>query len=218
MLQQLMGFSVLQSGWLTAPRGVGTLVSMMIAGRLAGRVDARLMIAMGIALMAVSLWQMAGFSLDMGSTPVAVSGFVQGLGMGLIFIPLNLVAFATIAPRFRTNAASLMNLMRSLGGSIGISVLTALLARNLQVSHSDLAAQVTPASMPPVDPALLSMLGSGSNALLAMLDGEINRQAAMIAYLDDFHLMMIVTIAALPLVLLLKKPPTRPAPSIPVAD
>jgi DHA2 family multidrug resistance protein len=168
------------------------------------------MIAVGITLMGVSLWQMAGFSLDMGPTPVAVSGFVQGLGMGFIFIPLNLVAFATIAPHFRTNASSLMNLMRSLGGSVGISMLVALLARNLQVSHADLAAEVTPASMPPLDPAMLSLLGSGGHALLAMIDAEINRQAAMIAYINDFYLMMIVTVAALPLVLLMKKPPPRP--------
>jgi DHA2 family multidrug resistance protein len=213
MLQGLMGYSVLQSGLLTAPRGIGTFISMIVAGRLAGRVDPRLMVGTGIALMALSLWQMSGFSLEMGRTPVVLSGLVQGLGMGLIFIPLNLLAFATLAPRFRTNGASLMNLMRSLGGSVGISVLVAMLARNLQVSHSDLAAQVTPASMPPVDPSLLSLLGNGGHALLAMLDAEINRQAAMIAYLDDFYLMMFVTLAALPLVLLLRKPPPlRPGP------
>jgi DHA2 family multidrug resistance protein len=215
MLQRLMGYSVFQSGVLTAPRGVGTLISMVLAGRLVGKVDARLLILIGMVLMGVSLWQMSSFTLEMGSRLVAISGFVQGLGMGLIFIPMNVLAFATIAPQFRTNASSLVNLARNLGGSVGISMVTALMARNLQASHSDLAAHITSQNAPVVDPSLLGMLGTSGESALAMVDAAINRQAAMIAYIDDFYLMMIITFAAIPLLLLLRKP-KRPAGSSPV--
>ncbi|MEA3015272.1 MAG: transporter, family, multidrug resistance protein [Sphingomonadales bacterium] len=209
LLQNLYGYSVLQSGWLTAPRGVGTLFSMIVAGRLVGRVDARLLVFVGIALMALSLWQMSGFSLEMDSTPIIVSGVVQGLALGFLFVPLNTIAFGTIDPKYRTTAASLLNLSRSIGGSIGISVVTVLLARNLQVSHSDLASHVTQYSLPPVSPAIVHGAPALTESAVAMLDGEINRQALMIAYLDDFHLMMIITLLALPLILLLRKPRAR---------
>ncbi|MDP9412659.1 MAG: DHA2 family efflux MFS transporter permease subunit [Pseudomonadota bacterium] len=211
LLQRLLGYSVLDSGFLTAPRGVGILCSMLMAGRLVGKIDARLLIFTGMALMATSLWQMSGFSLGMDSRPVIVSGIVQGLGLGLIFVPLQTLAFGTLAPKFRTTAASLLNLSRNLGGSIGISMVTTMLARNLQTSHADLAAQVTPFRIPLADPAVLDRLGGYGEAGLAALDGEINRQALMIAFLNDFYLMMMVTLAALPLVLLLKKARPQPA-------
>jgi DHA2 family multidrug resistance protein len=216
LLQQLFGYSVLDSGFLTAPRGIGTFVSMMIAGRLTGRVDARLLIFGGIALMALSLWQMSGFTLVMGSRPIIVSGIVQGLGLGLIFVPLQSLAFASLPARFRTTGAALLNLSRNIGGSIGISMVTTLLARNLQVSHADLAAHLTPYSMPIADPSVAERLGSFGDSAAAMLDLEINRQALMIAYLDDFHIMMLITLAALPLVWLLRKAkavPVRGEPS-----
>jgi DHA2 family multidrug resistance protein len=204
MLQGLFGYSVLQSGFLTAPRGVGTLISMIVVGRLVGRVDARVLIFVGLALMAVSLWQMSGFSLEMDRRPIIVSGVIQGFSLGFLFVPLNALAFGTLDARFRTTAASLLNLARNVGGSIGISVVSVLLARNLQISHADLAAHVTPASLPPVDPAI-GAAQPLTAAAAAMLDAEVNRQALMIAYIDDFHLMMIVTLAAIPLLLLLRK-------------
>jgi DHA2 family multidrug resistance protein len=210
LLQHLYGYSVLDSGILTAPRGVGTLISMMIAGKLTGRVDSRFIIFAGIALMALSLWQMSGFTLVMGSTPVIVSGFVQGLGLGLIFVPLQSLAFASLSARYRTTGASLLNLSRNIGGSIGISLVTALLARNLQVSHSDLAAQVTPYSLPIADPSLAERLGTFGDTAAAMLEMEINRQAMMIAYIDDFHAMLLLSLASLPWVWLLRKAKAAP--------
>ena len=102
LLQNLYGYSVLQSGFLTAPRGVGTLISMLLAGRLTGKIDARLLVGIGVALMGISLWMMTGFALDQPSTPVITSGVVQGLGLGLIFVPLQSLAFETLAPRMRT--------------------------------------------------------------------------------------------------------------------
>jgi DHA2 family multidrug resistance protein len=155
---------------------------------------------------------MSGFSLEMDSRPVILSGLVQGLALGLIFVPLNTIAFATMDPRFRTTGASLFNLARNIGGSIGISVVTAFLARNVQVSHSDMASQLTGASLPPVSPAITQGAPPVTDTALAMLDAEINRQALMIAYIDDFHLMMLITLAALPLLFLLRR--YRPAPAL----
>jgi DHA2 family multidrug resistance protein len=206
LLQHLFGYSVLDSGFLTAPRGVGTLVSMMLAGRLTGKVDARILIFFGISCLAASLWQMSAFTLVMGSREIIVSGVVQGFGLGFIFVPLQALAFASLAPQHRTTGASLLNLARNIGGSVGISVVTTLLARNQQLSHSDLAAHVTASTLPLADPSVLQRLGQVGDSAAAMIDMEINRQAMMIAYLDDFHAMMLLTVAALPLVLLLRKP------------
>ncbi len=205
-LQRLMGYSVFESGVLTAPRGVGTLVSMLIAGQLVGKVDSRLLIAAGVGLMAFSLWQMSGFSLEMDQHPIIVSGIIQGLGLGLIFVPLNTLAFGTLPAHYRTTAASLLNLARNLGGSVGISVVTTLLARNIQISHADLAAEVDGLREPMIQPGMIEQLGVAGDAALALINAEINRQAAMIAYIDDFYFMMIVSLCVLPLVLLLRKP------------
>jgi DHA2 family multidrug resistance protein len=125
--------------------------------------------------------------------------------LGLIFVPMNTVAFGTLAAKFRTTAAALFNLSRSVGGSVGISVMTLLLAQNLQRSHSDLAQHITQYSIPPIDPAITQGVPPATDTVLMMLDSEINRQAMMIAYIDDFWLMMIMTLFAIPLLLLLKK-------------
>ncbi len=217
LLQRLMGYSVLGSGFLTAPRGVGTLLSMMVVGRLSGKVDARLLILTGLSVMALSLWQMSHFSLQMDSRPVIISGLVQGVALGFLFVPLNTLAFGTLEARFRTSAASILTLSRSLGGSIGISIVTALLSRNLQVSHSDLAANVEMSRLPANIPVVGDPTGLSGQTVLAFIDAEINRQAAMIAYIDDFHLMMIVTLCAMPLLLLLRRPRSSGGPAV-IAD
>ena len=141
LLQNLYGYSVLQSGFLTAPRGVGTLISMLMAGRLTGKIDSRLLVGIGVVLMGVSLYMMTGFAIDQPSRPVIMSGVVQGLGLGLIFVPLQSLAFETLAPRMRTTAAALLNLSRNIGGSVGISVVSTQLVRMTQVAHADMAAQ-----------------------------------------------------------------------------
>ena len=205
LLQNLYGYSVLQSGFLTAPRGVGTLISMLMAGRLVGKVDSRLLVGIGVALMGISLWMMTGFALDQPSRPVVVSGLVQGLGLGLIFVPLQSLAFETLVPRLRTTAASLLNLARNVGGSIGISVVSFQLVRMSQVTHADIASKVTEQSVPSANPTLLQTIAPQGDVALAVLNAEVTRQAVFIAYLDDFKLMMIVTFAVLPLLLLMKR-------------
>ncbi|MBL0769065.1 multidrug efflux MFS transporter [Sphingopyxis sp. XHP0097] len=217
MLQNLFGWPVIDTGLALAVRGIGILISMGIAGQLMGKVDARWLVGAGLAIAALSLWQMSHWSLAMGMRPVIVSGLVQGLGMGLIFIPLNTMAFATIAPHFRTDGSSLLNLFRSLGASVGISVVTTLLGANIQTSHADLAAHVTSGSTSVIDPSTADRFGSLGDAAMMMVNAEINRQAAMIAYIDDFWLMMWVTLAAVPLVLLLR-PARQEAPQAATED
>jgi DHA2 family multidrug resistance protein len=206
MLQNMYGYSVLQSGFLTAPRGVGTLISMLLAGRLTGRIDARLLVALGVILMGVSLYMMTGFAIDQPSRPVIVSGVVQGLGLGLIFVPLQTLAFETLAPRMRTTAAALLNLSRNIGGSVGISIVGTQLVRMTQVAHADLAANITQQTIPTANPEILQTVAPVAGPLaLAYINAEITRQALFIAYLDDFKLMMMVTFAVLPLLLLMKR-------------
>ena len=214
LLQNLYGYSVLQSGYLTAPRGVGTLISMLLAGRLVGRFDARMLVGIGVVLMGTSLWMMTGFALEQPSTPVITSGVVQGLGLGLIFVPLQSLAFETLKPRLRTTAASLLNLARNVGGSVGISVVSAQLIRMSQVAHADIASHVTDQSLPMIDPSLLERIGPGGPGALALINAEVTRQAVFIAYLDDFKLMMIVTFAVLPLLLIMRKARGGGAPAM----
>jgi DHA2 family multidrug resistance protein len=206
LLQNLYGYSVLQSGFLTAPRGVGTLISMLLAGRLVGKIDSRLLVGIGVFLMGVSLYMMTGFAIDQPSRPVVVSGVVQGLGLGLIFVPLQSLAFETLAPKMRTTAAALLNLSRNIGGSVGISVVSTQLVRMTQVSHADLAQAITQQTIPTLSPEVLQTIGgSVGPAALAYINMEVTRQALFIAYLDDFKLMMIVTFAVLPLLLLMRR-------------
>ncbi|HKX91662.1 MAG TPA: DHA2 family efflux MFS transporter permease subunit [Sphingomicrobium sp.] len=206
LLQNMYGYSVLQSGILTAPRGIGTLISMLIAGRLTGRIDARLLVGIGVVLMGVSLHMMTGFAIDQPSTPVVTSGVVQGLGLGLIFVPLQTLAFETLSARFRTTGAALLNLSRNIGGSIGISVVSTQLVRLTQVSHADLAQHITQQTIPTANPEMLQTIAPVAGpAALAAINAEVTRQALFIAYLDDFKLMMLVTFAILPLLLFMRR-------------
>ena len=206
LLQNLYGYSVLQSGFLTAPRGVGTLISMLLAGRLVGKFDSRVLVGIGVVLMGVSLYMMTGFAIDQPSRPVIVSGVVQGLGLGLIFVPLQTLAFETLAPRMRTTAAALLNLARNIGGSVGISIVSTQLVRMTQVAHADLAQHITQQTIPTANSVLIqTAVPTAGPLVLAYINGEITRQALFIAYLDDFKLMMLVTFAVLPLLLLMRR-------------
>ncbi len=213
MLQRLFGYSVVDTGWALMPRGVGTLISMQLSSILLRMgFDPRKMVMTGFLLAMLSFWQMSGWSLEMSSSYVVISGFIQGMGMGLCFIPLNSVAFATLPPALRTEGSSLLNLFRSLGASVGISVTTALLGRNLQQSHSDLSAHVTASVTDLVDFSTIDRFQNLGTTAMSMVDAQVNRQAAMIAYIDNFYLMMWLSLAAIPLALLLRRVRSASAP------
>jgi DHA2 family multidrug resistance protein len=207
MLQNVMGYPVVTTGMVLAPRGVGTMISMLVVGRLVGKVDARLLILTGLGLTALSLWQMTQFSILMDARPIVVSGVVQGLGLGLVFVPLTTLAFATLEPRFRADAAALFSLVRNIGSSVGISIVSVQLAHNLVINRAELVSKLTPYS-----PNLDQVTGSGLDPTTAMavLNAQVQAQAAFIAYIDDFKLMMFVTLAVIPLLAFMRKPGRAP--------
>ena len=215
-LQNLMNYPVVTTGVLLAPRGVGTLFAMMLVGRLMARgVDARILAAVGMLLTAYSLWQMMHFNLDVPEKLIITSGIIQGLGLGLVFVPISTVAYSTLPMAKRTEAAGIFSLIRNIGSSVGISIVMTLLARNTQINHAEIASRLTPFG----DNAqqVASAIGANTGNGLAMLNAEVTRQASGIAFLNDFWLMMIMTAAAIPLLLLLRPARNASAPAV-VAD
>jgi len=203
-LQRLMGYPVLTTGIALAPRGVGTMAAMMLAGRLIGRVDVRLLIFGGLLLLTLSLWQMSRFTPDVTLSTLISTGIVQGLGLGLVFVPLSTVAFSTLPPRLRAEGTSMYSLIRNIGSSIGISVMTFLLTRNTQVAHAGLAEKMLPFRPELAAPWLPGSWDFHTPAGLAALNAEITTQATTVAYLGDFTIMMWLTLCAAPLLLLLR--------------
>ena len=208
LLQQIYGYSPLQAGILLVPRGIGMLLSMMLFGRWLALIDARVQLGIGLLLMALSLWLMAHWSIDMPRTPIIISGLIQGVGLNLAFMPANMIAFATLPPRFRTDAAGLTMLMRNMGSSIGIAAATVLLARNVQVNHAELGGHLSSAVLPFVGD-MNSPLAPMTGPILGVADAMVNQQAVMIAYIDDFMIMSMGCLLVMPL-LLLVKPGQRP--------
>ena len=208
-LQQLQGYTPTQAGELMAVRGVTSVFGMLVAGRLIGRVSSRALIGTGIGLTAVSLWIMAQFSLDTPWQWIVWSGAVQGFGVPLAFVPLSVVAYATLMNEQRAEAGALLTLMRNIGSSVGISTVIALLARSTQTNQSYLTEHFTA-----FDTSRWQILGGlpGTNESTAAFMAEIGRQAAAIGYSNSFFLLTIVAVMALPLVMLMK---TNPAPTLP---
>ncbi|HSE13153.1 MAG TPA: DHA2 family efflux MFS transporter permease subunit [Rudaea sp.] len=208
-LQTLMNYPVVTTGLLLAPRGVGTLLAMLMVGRLMARgADARLLAGIGMGLTAFSLWQMAHWSVAVPSDVIVTVGVVQGLGLGLVFVPISTIAYSTLPMAARTEAAGIFSLMRNIGSSVGISIVMTLLSRGTQVNHAELAERLSR-----FDPALAHVSASH----LAALNGEVTRQATAIAFLNDYWMMMWMTIVAIPLLLLLRPVRQGGAPAI-VAD
>jgi DHA2 family multidrug resistance protein len=207
MLQDLMNYPVLTTGLVTAPRGVGTMIAMFMVARLIDRVDNRLIILVGLLLTAVSMWQMTGFSLTMGMGPVIISGLVQGFGLGCTFVPLNTIALSNLPRHILTQGTALRSLMRNLGGSVGIAVLEAMLTQNTQIVHSRLVEQLRPDNPLAQAPYLSAPYSLTAPAGIAALNAEVTRQSAMIAYIDDFVILMIASVASAALLLFIR--PTR---------
>lgn len=203
LMQGLLGYPVITAGLTQASRGVGTFISMFLVGRLSGRFDNRAIIFVGLSLTGVSYYLMSGFSLDMDQTPIVVSGLFQGLGLGLIFVPLMGIAFTTIQPSLRTEAASFYTLIRNVGSSIGISIVGALQIYNTRIVSSTLAEHVTPDN-PNVAASLGATLDLNTAAGQAVMNGMVERQAALVAYVDSFHMLFLMSVVIIPFLLLLR--------------
>jgi DHA2 family multidrug resistance protein len=210
-LQTLMGYPVMTAGLVMGPRGLGTMVCMFIVGRLIGRVDTRLLIMIGLGLTAWAMYAMTGWTPDVSQWTIVSVGFVQGAGLGFLFVPLNTVAFSTLPTTMRGQGTGLFNLSRNIGSSVGISAVTSLITVNTQINHASIAGYVTPFNHAFDAPVAMHAFNPLTAAGRAALDAMITLQAVIIAYIDDFKLLMILSLVAMPLVLLLRKPATPPA-------
>jgi DHA2 family multidrug resistance protein len=161
------------------------------------------------AILGVSLELMTGFTLEVGTWPIVYTGLIQGIGLGFLFVPLSTAAFSTLAPHYRNEGTAMFSLIRNIGSSIGISVMITVLGHQAQTSHAELGNSLS-ALRPAMQPSSLPMIWDWTtSAGVAALNGEVTRQALMIAYLNDFRLMMYMTLFAVPLLLLLRSPPRR---------
>jgi len=206
MLENLLGYPVATTGLVTAPAGIGTMLAMLIAGRIIGKVDLRLTLLVGFLVTAFALWQMTGYSLELSESDIVWPGVIQGFGTGLVFVPLSAATFATLSPEMRAQGTSLYSLIRNIGSSIGISLVQTLLTRNTVIVHASLAERVTRGSSAWHNPAVAGAFNVRIPAGAALLDGAVTQQAAMIAYIDDFWFMLFLTLLVTPLLLLIRPP------------
>ncbi len=218
-LQELMGYPVVTAGIVMGPRGVGTMASMLIVGRLVGRVDTRILLAIGLGFTAWSFNQMTGWTPDVSETTIMAVGVVQGAGLGFLFVPLSAATLSTLPLLERTEGAGLYNLSRNIGSSVGISVVNSLLVQNTQANHAAIAPSVTSVNRAFENPAIAHAWNPLTAAGRAALDAVIMRQAQIIAYIDDYKLLMLATLAAIPLLLVFRRPSgDRAAAPVVVAD
>jgi DHA2 family multidrug resistance protein len=209
LLQGRMHYPVILSGLVLAPRGLGTIIGMFAVGRLVPRFDARIVMAGALMLTAMSLWLMGGYSLLMGPGPVIAAGILNGIGIGALNVSLATIAFITLPAHLRNEGTALSNLVRSMGGAVGISVMVFLLTRNTERAHALLGAHLTPFDA--ANPALLATpVDIHSTAGLMQLNRLVTDQSAMIAYIGDFRLMMVLTLLTLPFLFLFRRGKPRP--------
>ena len=212
-LQTLMGYPALQSGLAVSPRGVGSLVSMFLVGRLVNYVDNRLLLAGGFGILAFSSYTFSHINLQIAMVNVAAPNIVNGFATGFIFVPLTTMAMGTLEKHEMGNATGVYNLMRNLGGSFGIAVFTTLLARGAQSHQQILVGHLTPEN--PILRSNLDALGryvaglvgpaAAARDAYALLYSEVVRQATMLAYADNFRLLTVLAISCVPLVLLFRR-------------
>ncbi len=217
-LETMMDYPAIEIGYVLAPRGVGTMVSMMLVGKLIGKIDARKLILFGLVMTAWSLWDMSLFTPSLPQSLIVKTGLIQGFGMGFVFIPLSTLAYSSLSPHYRNDAAAIFSLVRNIGSSIGISIMIALLSRNTQANHAELATHLLPygPSVGTIEQLSSAVAGTSATEGLAYLNAIVTQQAAAIAYLYDFRLMMFVVLASTPLLLLIKgrKRPLKEEPEI----
>ncbi len=201
-MQTLMNYPVVTAGVTLAARGAGLMCAAWICGRVIGWISARMVVGIGFLVGAFALWQMSRWTPDVAQPTIMLTGFVQGISVGLLAIPINIIAFTTLPADIRTQATGIFSLMRNMGSAIGISITGALLASNTQINHALIAAQVNAFNRPLQTGNvsriwdLHSILGTG------LINAEVTRQAQIIAYVDDFKLMLVLALLVVPLLLL----------------
>jgi DHA2 family multidrug resistance protein len=203
-LQNLMNYPIVTAGFVLGPRGIGTMAAMVVVGRLVGSVDTRILLGTGLGLTAWSFYAMMGWTPDVSQMTIVIVGVIQGIGLGFIFVPLSVVTLSTLSAELRAEGAGLYSLSRNIGSSMGISVVNSLLTTNTQVNHADIAQHVTAVNRVFQDPMIARFWSPFTAAGRAALDAMITRQAQIIAYIDDYKLLMIATLVVIPLLIVFK--------------
>lgn len=212
-LQTLMNYPSMQSGMAVSPRGIGSMISMLIVGRLVGRIDSRALMAFGFTILGISVWMLCGINLEIDKSSVVWPNVISGLAMGFIFVPLTTTAISTLRMEQIGNATGIYSLMRNLGGGIGISVSTTMLARSAQVHQTALVAHLTPYDMAFRErfQALEGIFGSrmgeaaGAQAAYAAMYGAVVRQATLLAFVENLRILAAMLFLCIPLVFLFRK-------------
>ena len=219
-LQGLMGYPALNSGMAVSPRGLGALIAMLVVGRLVGKIDTRVLITFGFGLLAYSTWQFAKINLDIATVSVTWPNILSGVAMGFVFVPLTVITMGELSNEQMGNATGIFNLMRNVGGSIGISLATTLVARGGQIHQALMAGHLTP-----YDTQSQQFLHSTARALSAFSDsvtaqrqaygilyGVLVQQANLAAYIDTFAFLAGLCLLSIPAVLMFKKVRARGGP------
>ncbi len=204
-LQDLMGYPIVTAGLVMGPRGIGTMGAMLLVGRLIGRVDTRVLLAIGLTLTAGSFYAMTGWTPDVSQTTIIFVGVIQGIGLGFLFVPLSTVTLSTLSANRRAEGAGLYSLSRNIGSSVGISVVSSLLTQNTHANHAMIVQSVTPFNRMLSEGAADRFWDPVTRAGAAALDAVVNRQAEIIAYVDDYKLLMIATLVVIPLLIVFRK-------------
>jgi DHA2 family multidrug resistance protein len=202
-MQNVIGYPILTAGILLAGRGVGTLIAMIMVGRLMKLVEARWLVLAGLVLASVTLYQMVGFTDQTSSRTIVTASIVQGFGLGLVFVPLSTVAFATLPGYLRTEGTAILTLVRNVGSSIGISMVIAQLTNTTVRMHAHLTEFITPFNNALQAPDVSAILNMATDTGRALLDLMVTQQATIIAYANDFKLLMYLTLATFPFVFLI---------------
>jgi DHA2 family multidrug resistance protein len=210
-LQELMDYPVVTAGLVMGPRGIGTMASMLIVGRLVGRTDTRILLFIGLCLTAWSFNAMTGWTPDVSQGAIIGVTMVQGFGLGFLFVPLSAATLSTLPLAERAEGAGLFSLSRNIGSSVGISIVNALLVQNTQANHAAIVPSVNAVNRAFENPLIAQAWNPLTAAGRAALDAVITRQAQIIAYIDDYKLLMIAALAVIPLLVVFKKPSGPPA-------
>lgn len=205
-LQVLAGYSVWETGLLLAPRSLGVMAAMMIAGRITDTVDPRGLVVAGVLLLALSFWNMAQWTKDVDHFTLIWVTIVQGAGLGFIFVPMQVIAFATLPSALRTDGSALLSLVRNVGSAIGVSLVATMLARNLQIAHAQIAEQVTPFNRMLQSHGAYFLWNPVTARGRSGLNHEITQQALSISYSNDFLLLLWIVIPVVVLPFLMHRP------------
>ena len=211
-LQTLMGYPATQSGLAVSPRGLGSLVSMIIVGRLIGKIDSRYLMTMGFGILGLSVFLLGGINLQISIGNVVLPNIINGFAMGFIFVPLTTTAMGTLSNREMGNASGIYNLMRNIGGGLGISITTAMLSRLGQFHQANLSSQLSnlnPAFRQTLHGFQGAFAGSDPVATTqqaySAVYGLVLRQASLMAFVDIFRWEAVVCVCCIPLVFILKR-------------